>query len=315
MNKNSKILITGGHGKVGKRLKEILDQNGYINVTSIARSDVDLRYLNQVEDFIGELKPTHVFMLAAKVGGIQDNLLYPADYLIENLEIEVNLFKSLIQFKPEKCIFACSAGAYPIDSPNPKTEEMFMSGRPESSNGGYVIAKILGVKLAEMLNKQYGIVTISPMISNIYGTYDNYSLDKSHVISSLIKKIAVAKHLNLSEVELLGTGEAKREFIHVDDVVNGLIFLMSHFNKSEIINLGVGYDIKIKDLANLIANKIGYHGSFKWDGPKTEGMSQRLCDISKIIQLGFMPQISLVEGLDKTIKEFYSLNFDLSQGL
>ena len=315
MNKNSKILITGGNGKVGRRLKEILDLSGYKNVTSIGRNEVDLRYLNQIEDFLGKLRPTHVFMLAAKVGGIQDNLKFPADYLIENLEIEVNLFKSLIQFRPEKCIFACSAGAYPIDSPNPKTEDMFMSGRPESSNGGYVIAKILGVKLAEMLNKQYGIVTISPMISNIYGTYDSYSLDKAHVISSLIRKIAIAKNLNLPEVQLLGTGEAKREFIHVDDVANGLIFLMGNFNKSEIINLGVGHDIKIKDLASLIASKIGYSGNFKWDGPKTEGMRQRLCDISKIIQLGFTPEITLENGLDKTIKEFYSLNFDLSQGL
>lgn len=308
MNETSSIVVTGASGKVGRRLIEMLSVAGYKNIHGITRSDLDLSDAVEVKKYFHRIAPTHVFMLAAKVGGIQDNLKYPADYLVENLKIQMNIFEALVDVKPQKCIFACSAGAYPIDTPNPKVESMFMSGRTESSNEGYVIAKIVGVKLAELFHKQYGLLTVSPMIANIYGTYDNYDLTKSHVISSLIRKIVTAKELGEPEVCLLGTGEARREFIHVDDVARGLIFLMQNFTLCEIINLGSGYDISIKELATLIAKKIGYQGGFQWDGPRTDGMKQRLCDISKLRSLGFETQIDLEAGLDQTIKEFYALN-------
>jgi len=312
MKKNSRILITGAGGKVGKRLSEILQKNGYKNVRPITRQEVDLTNSDEVNNFFINAKPEYVFMLAAKVGGIQDNLLMPAEYLIENLKLQINVFEAMVKCRPIKCIFACSSGAYPTNSPNPKTEDMFMSGKNEQSNEGYILAKILGVKLAEMLNKQHGLLTISPMIANIYGTYDNYNLDRAHVISSLIKKIAIAKKNQDTAVSLLGTGNARREFIHVDDVVSGLILLMEKYNKNEIINLGIGKDISIKELASLLATKLNYTGYFNWDGLSTEGMKQRLMDSSKIEKIGFKSKISLEEGIDRTIEEFYQLNPDLA---
>jgi GDP-L-fucose synthase len=311
MDKKSVIMVTGASGKVGRRLLDFLSAEGYENVFGLNRAGLDLLDATDVENYVARVRPTHVFMLAARVGGIQDNLDYPAEYLVENLKIQINLFDALKKHKPQKCIFAGSSGAYPIDVPNPKTEDMFLSGRIEPSNEGYVIAKIVGIKLAEFYHRQYGLLTVSPMIANIYGTYDNYDLKRSHVISSLIRKIVTAKERGESIVNLLGTGEARREFIHVDDVANGLIFLMQHYSRCEIINLGTGRDISIRELADLIAEKVGYHGAFHWDGARSEGMKQRLCNISRLEGIGFKPKISLDAGLDQTIKEFYALGLDL----
>lgn len=307
MDKNSTIVVTGACGKVGRRLVDMLKVNGYLNVHGLTRSNLDLLDGAAVEKYISTILPTHVFMLAAKVGGIQDNLRFPAEYLVENLKIQINLFEALRKNKPEKCIFASSSAAYPIDSPNPKTEDMFLPGRVEASNEGYVIAKIVGIKLADFYFKQYGLVTTTPLIANIYGTYDNYDLNKAHVISALVKKIIDAKRMGVRVVKLLGTGEARREFIHVDDVVNGLIFLMKNCDHCKIINLGTGVDITIKKLATLIANKLDYQGEFYWDGTRSEGVKQRLCDISKLKSYGFEPQISLDAGLDRTIQEYCAI--------
>jgi GDP-L-fucose synthase len=304
MDVNSTIVVTGAGGKAGRRLLDILAFEGYKNVHGLTRSQADLLDAEAVEKYIARILPTHVFMLAAKVGGIQDNLKFPAEYLVENLKIQINLFEALRKHKPQKCIFAASSAIYPIDSANPKTEDMFVPGRVEASNEGYVIAKTVGVKLADFYFKQYGLMTISPMIANIYGTYDNYDLKKSHVISSLVKKIVHAKRSGEGAVHLLGTGEAKREFIHVDDVARGLIFLMKSELQGGIVNLGTGSDISIRDLALLIAAKVGYHGDFRWDGARSEGVKQRLCDISKLKKLGFTPQIDLETGIDRTIKEY-----------
>jgi GDP-L-fucose synthase len=308
VNLDSKIVITGASGKVGRRLLEVLKGAGYSKIYDLGRKEVDFLDGDAVLEKISEIAPTHIFMLAAKVGGIQDNLRYPAEYLVENLKIQINLFEAVRKTMPLKCIFASSSAAYPIDSPNPKKEDMFIPGRVEASNEGYVIAKIVGMKLAEFYFKQYALVTTTALIANIYGTHDNYDLGKAHVISSLIKKIADAKSLGLDTVHLLGTGNARREFVHVDDVVNGLIFLMKDKIQCEIINLGTGEDITIKDLANLIAKKLDFKGDFQWDGAKSEGVSQRLCNISKLKERGFEPKINLDLGLDRTIQEYIKIH-------
>ncbi len=304
MDKNATIVVTGAGGKAGRRLLDILALQGFTRVHGLTRPQVDLLDGAAVDSFISETRPHYVFMLAAKVGGIQDNLKFPAEYLVENLKIQINMFEALRKYKPLKCIFAGSSAIYPVDTPNPKTEDMFVPGRVEASNEGYVIAKTVGLKLADFYFKQYGLVTVSAMIANIYGTYDNYDLKKSHVISSLVKKIVHAKRSGEKAVHLLGTGEARREFIHVDDVARGMIFLSQSGLESGIVNLGTGTDISIRDLALLIAKKVDYRGDFQWDGARSEGVKQRLCDITKLKNLGFVPQIDLESGIDRTIKEY-----------
>jgi GDP-L-fucose synthase len=308
MNKESKILVTGATGMVGSELVKSLKARGYGNLLTPSRSELDLRNFEQVDRYFSKHQPSYVFMIAAKVGGIAANMADPVGFLEENLEIELNLFKACHKHKTKKNLFLGSSCIYPKDSPQPMKEEYLMTGPLEPTNEGYAFSKIVGLRLAQYYFEQYKMSTICLMSSNIYGTNDTFELSRSHVMSALVRKFVDAKDQGLSEVTLWGTGIAKREFIHVEDVVQAILFFMlSDYNKPNIINVGTGYDISIRELAELIRSKVGYQGELKWDTTKLDGMLRKCMDVSKMTQLGFTPSISLDQGITRTIEEYNAL--------
>lgn len=307
MEINDKILVTGSSGMVGSNLVEHLINNGYNNILTPNRSELNLLNFNSVDNYFSKYCPDYVFMIAAKVGGIGANVQDPVGFLIENLEIEINLFKVCLKYKTKKNLFLGSSCIYPKDSPQPMNEEYLMTGVLEPTNEGYALSKIVGLKLTEYYYKQYGMLTVCPMPCNIYGTNDHFDLEKSHVLTALVKKFVDASLNDSSEVVLWGTGVARREFIHVSDVVRGLLFLMNNYDKTDIINLGTGIDHSIKELAEIISRKVGYKGNIFWDSSKPDGMMKKCMSIEKLKKIGFNAVMSIDKGIDLTIKEYYNL--------
>src|SRR3989344_2878251 len=300
MDKNAKIYVAGHEGLVGSAIFRELKKNGYSNIITQTREGLDLTRQEEVENFFQKEKPEYVFLAAAKVGGILANDRYSADFIRDNLMIETNVIDSAYKNSVKKLLFLGSSCIYPKLALQPLKEEYFLTGDLEPTNKAYAVAKIAGIVMCQSYNKQYGTNFISVMPTNLYGEGDNFNLNNSHVIPAMIRKFDEAKKNNLKEVVLWGTGSPRREFLHVDDLANACVFLMNNYDDGEIINIGVGEDLSILELANMVKKIVDYEGNIIWDSSKPDGAPRKLLDISKIKLLGWSPKVSLADGIKKT---------------
>ncbi|HOP74618.1 MAG TPA: GDP-L-fucose synthase [Bacillota bacterium] len=300
MDYGAKIYIAGHTGMVGSAILRKLTQLGYTNLVYQPRQKLDLCDKKAVEIFFREERPEYVFIAAAKVGGIYANMSYPADFIYNNLMIQTNLIDASYRYQVKKLLFLGSSCIYPRFTPQPMKEEYLLTGLLEPTNEPYAIAKIAGIKMCQAYNRQYNTNFIAVMPTNLYGINDNFDLETAHVLPALIRKIHEAKVAGRPYVEIWGTGTPRREFLYVDDLADACIFLMNHYNESDIINIGTGKDISIKELADLLKTIIGFQGEFQWDNSKPDGTPRKLLDVSKINRLGWKAKVSLEEGIRKT---------------
>jgi GDP-L-fucose synthase len=309
MEKNAKIYIAGHTGMVGSAIIRKLKQLGYNNILTKSSKELDLRNQEAVFSFFKENKPDYVFLAAAKVGGINANNTYRADFIYENLIIEANIIHASYLNKVKKLLFLGSSCIYPKMAPQPLKESYLLTGTLEHTNEPYAIAKIAGIKLCESYRLQYGCNFISVMPTNLYGPNDQYDLNKSHVLPALLRKFHMAKLNNEPFVEIWGSGTPMREFLHVDDLADACLFLMENYSEAELVNIGTGTDITIKDLALLIMKITGYKGQLKFDNTKPDGTPRKLLDVSKIHTLGWHHKIELEEGITKVYNEVQEMEF------
>ena len=304
MDINSKIYIAGHRGMVGSAIHRNLQKKGFKNFIFRTSQELDLRDQKQVAQFFEQEKPELVFLAAAKVGGIQANNTYRAEFLYDNLMIQNNVIHQSYLNKVKKLLFLGSSCIYPKMAPQPLKEEYLLSGYLEDTNEPYAIAKITGIKMCESYRRQYGCDFISVMPTNLYGPNDNYNLNNSHVLPALIRKFHEAKESNAPSVEMWGTGSPLREFLHADDMADACVFLMQNYNGQKHVNIGVGVDLSIKDLALLVKKIVGYTGEIKHDLTKPDGTPRKLMDVSFLHSLGWKHKIELEQGITEVYKEF-----------
>ena len=297
MEQNAKIYIAGHNGMVGSALMRKLAKEGCQNIITRSSSQLDLRIQESVNNFFAEEKPEYVFLAAARVGGINANNIYRADFLYDNLMIESNVIHASFKNHVKKLLFLGSSCIYPKLASQPLKEEYLLTGLLEHTNEPYAIAKIAGIKLCEAYRDQYGCNFISVMPTNLYGPNDNYNLENSHVLPALLRKIITAKKNNAPSVEIWGSGKPFREFLHVDDLAEACYYLMNNYDEPTLINVGTGVDISILELALLIKKITGYAGEIKNDPSKPDGTPRKLMDVSKINALGWQASISLEDGI------------------
>ena len=307
MIKGDKIYIAGHRGMVGSAILRGLYKKGYDNVIFRKSNELDLRNQAQVNDFFKKEKPTHVFLAAAKVGGILANNTYRGEFLYENLMIQNNVIHAAYQTGVKKLMFLGSSCIYPKLAPQPLKEEYLLTGVLEPTNEPYAIAKIAGIKMCDAYRAQYGCNFISVMPTNLYGPNDNYDLQNSHVLPALIRKFLTAKKNNAPSVSLWGTGKPLREFLHADDLADACLFLMDNFNEEGFVNIGTGEDLPILELAQLVQKTVGYEGKIELDATKPNGTPRKLMDVSKLHNMGWRHQISLEEGIKKVVEEVKDL--------
>jgi GDP-L-fucose synthase len=307
MDKNSKILITGSLGMVGSSLVKILSKEGYTNLIFPTKKNLDLRDQKKVEEFFLKEKPEYVFHLAAVVGGIHANNNYPAKFIFDNTQMQLNVIDCSNKFGVKKLLFPGSACTYPRLATQPIAEESFLSGFLEPTNIAYAASKINGIIAAQSYHKEFGLNVVIPMPTNVYGEADHFELENSHVIPALIRRFHDAKLKKDDEVIIWGSGSVMREFIYVDDLAAALLFLMLNYSNSDIINVGTMIEISIKDLAVKIAKIIGYKGDIIFDKSKPDGMPRKCLDSSKIIKMGWKSKINLDQGLEKSYQYYLSL--------
>ena len=306
MERTAKIYIPGHRGMVGSGLERKLKKEGYRNILTRASHELDLRNQQAVNEFFEKEKPSYVILAAAKVGGIYANNTYRAEFIYDNLMIEANIIHAAYLNNVTKLLFLGSSCIYPKMAPQPLKEEYLLSGYLESTNQPYAIAKIAGIEMCDSYRSQYGCNFISAMPTNLYGTNDNYHPENSHVLPSLVRKIKLATKNNDDEVLVWGSGKPRREFLHIDDLVDACLFLMDNYDEKGIINIGSGEELSIMELANLIGELIGYKGQFKLDTTKPDGTYRKILDVSKINSIGWRSKISLREGLTNVLED---LNF------
>ena len=304
MNKTDKIYIAGHNGMVGSAIHRKLLEQGHNNIVTRNSSELELRDQQAVAKFFEQEKPDYVFLAAAKVGGIQANNTYRAEFIYDNLMIENNIIHQAYKNNVTKLLFLGSSCIYPKLAPQPLKEEYLLSGYLEPTNEPYAIAKIAGIKLCESYMDQYGSNFISAMPTNLYGPNDNYDLETSHVLPALIRKFHEAKAAGKLEVEIWGTGKPMREFLHVDDMADACYFLMQKYNDKQFVNIGTGKDITIRELAETIMDVVGYKGKLTFNTEKPDGTPRKLMDVSKIHNLGWQHKIDLKEGIEKTYQDF-----------
>jgi GDP-L-fucose synthase len=309
MNNSSLIYIAGHRGMVGSAIVRKLQQEGYENLLVRTSSELDLRNQESVDAFFKSYKPEYVFLAAAKVGGIVANNTYRADFLYDNLMIQNNIIHASYKNNISKLLFLGSSCIYPKYAEQPMKEESLLTGSLEPTNEPYAIAKIAGIKLCDAFRSQYGCNFISAMPTNLYGPNDNYDLQNSHVLPALLRKMIVAKRNNAATVEIWGSGNPKREFMHVDDLADACHFLMQHHNESGWINIGVGYDVSILELAEIIRDVVGFEGELVFDASKPDGTPRKLMDSSRLNALGWNASIRLRDGIQKVYQEIQSLPF------
>jgi len=306
MNKNSKIYIAGHRGMVGSALVRRLEKEGYTSIITRTSKELDLRNQQQVADFFTKEKPEYVFLAAAKVGGIHANNTFRADFIYDNLMMEANIIHQCYVHKVAKLLFLGSSCIYPKLAPQPLKEEYLLTGLLEPTNEPYAIAKIAGIKMCEAYKDQYGCNFISAMPTNLYGPNDNYDLNNSHVLPALLRKFDDAKKQGLKSVEVWGSGTPKREFLHVDDLADACYYLMMTYNDKQLVNIGTGEDISIKDLASLIKDIVGFKGELVFDSSKPDGTPRKLMDVSKLAGLGWKYTIDLEQGIQSVYKEAFN---------
>ena len=296
MDSESRVYVAGNTGLVGSAIVRMLHWKGYTNILSSPSKSWDLRNQMDVERFFRVNEPEYVYLAAAKVGGIGANAYYPGHFIYDNLMIQTNVIHAARKFGVKKLLFLGSSCIYPKFAEQPITEDQLLSGHLEPSNDSYAIAKIAGIKMCQAYRKQYGFNAISLMPTNLYGPNDNYDLDSSHVLPAMIRKFHEAK----DKVTLWGDGSAMREFLYVDDLAEAAFKCMVDYDSEDIINVGTGKDITIKDLAETIADVVGFKGEIVWDTSKPNGTPRKVLNVDKIKSLGWKPKVSLREGIQKT---------------
>ena len=301
IDKDAKIYVAGHRGMVGSAIVRALRQAGYDNLIMRTSRELDLRDGEKVAVFFAETRPEYVFLAAAKVGGILANSSFPADFLYDNLAIQTNVFHQAYMHGVKKLLFLGSSCIYPRDCPQAIREEYLLAGPLEPTNEWYAIAKIAGIKMCQAYRKQYGCNFISAMPTNLYGPGDSFDLETSHVVPAMLRKFHDAKESGVPP-RLWGTGDPRREFLHVEDCAEACLFLMKHYSDQKIINVGAGKDIAIVDLAILLAHVVGYAGAVLWDSSKPDGTPRKLLDCSRLNALGWRPNISLREGLESSYR-------------
>lgn len=304
MNRDQKIFVTGHRGMVGSAIERLLQRGGYANLLTADHSALDLRQQAAVLDFFARERPDVVVMSAAKVGGIAANQREPAAFLFDNVSIQNNLFEASLKYGVKRVVYLGSSCIYPAQCPQPMREEHLLTGQLEPTNEGYALAKIVGLKMAKYFQDQYGLSTMCLMPCNLYGTNDHFDLERSHVLSALVRRFVDAFEEGKPFVTLWGTGVARREFLHVDDLARAVLFLEPKLSTPDFINVGSGEDISIYDLAHLIAKHVGFEGEIRWDNSKPDGMLRKLLDSTRLRETGFRPEIGLDAGIAKTIAEY-----------
>ena len=300
MDSESRVYVAGNTGLVGSAIVRMLHWKGYTNILSTPSSHWDLRNQSDVERFFRVNEPEYVYLAAAKVGGIGANAEYPGHFIYDNLMIQTNVIHAARKYGVRKLLFLGSSCIYPKFAKQPITEDQLLTGPLEGSNDAYAVAKIAGIKMCKAYRKQYGFNSICLMPTNLYGPNDNYDLDSSHVLPALIRKFYEAAMLRHGKVTLWGDGSALREFLHVDDLAEAAFTCMKDYDSDEIINVGTGKDISIKELAMTIADVISYKGDIEWDTSKPNGTPRKVLNVDKIKSLGWEPKIELKEGIQKT---------------
>lgn len=304
MDKNAKIYVAGHRGMVGSAIVRCLEKNGYTNIITRTHAELDLTRQNDVEEFFAKEKPEYVFLAAAKVGGIIANSEALADFMYDNMILEMNVIHEAWRNNCKKLLFLGSSCIYPRMAPQPMPESCLLTSELEKTNEAYALAKISGLKYCEFLNKQYGTDYISAMPTNLYGPNDNYHPTHSHVLPALIRRFHEAKEKGLKVVTCWGTGSPLREFLYVDDLADACVFLMNNYSGNETVNMGTGNELTIKELTELVAKIVGYEGEIKWDTTKPDGTPRKLLDVSKLEGLGWKYKTELEEGIRLTYQDF-----------
>jgi GDP-L-fucose synthase len=304
MEKSAKIYVAGHRGLVGSAMIKMLRERGYSNFILREMKDLNLREQAAVNRFFSEEKPEYVFLAAAMVGGIHANNTYPADFIYDNLLIECNVIHASYLNRVKKLLFLGSSCIYPRECPQPMKEEYLLTGPLEPTNEPYAVAKIAGIKMCQAYNRQYGTKFISVMPTNLYGPNDNYHPENSHVLPALIRRFHEAKEANRPFVEAWGTGSPRREFYYSEDMAEACIYLMETYDGSEIVNIGCGEDMTIRELTELVARTVGYQGEIRWDTSKPDGTPQKLLDVSRLHSLGWTKHTPLEAGLKLAYNDF-----------
>ena len=304
MEKDESIFIAGHRGLVGSAILRKLSAEGFTRLLTRTRSELDLTNRLAVDEFFAHERPAIVIMAAARVGGIKANNDEPVEFLLENLQIQNNTIYAAYKNGVRKLLFLGSSCIYPKDAPQPIPESALLGGPLEPTNEAYAIAKIAGVKLCQAYTREYGANFISAMPTNLYGPNDNFDLETSHVLAALLRKAHEAKESGASEIVVWGSGEPRRELLHVDDLASACLFLLQNYDGPEIINIGTGADLAIRELAELICEVVGFAGGLAWDVGQPDGTPRKLLDISKISSLGWKPRIPLREGIARTYDWF-----------
>ena len=303
MKQTSKIYIAGHRGMVGSAIVRLLEQRGYKNLVTKTSTELDLRNQLAVNDFFAKEKPEYVFLAAAKVGGILANNTYRAEFIYDNLIIQSNIIEAAYRSGVKKLLFLGSSCIYPKLAPQPLKEEYLLSGYLEPTNQSYAIAKIAGIEMCDAYRAQYGCNFISAMPTNLYGPNDNFDLNGSHVVPALLRKVMTAKEQQLDSVTIWGSGTPRREFLHVDDMADACLFLIDNYDEPGQVNIGCGEDLSILELAQLIAEIVGFTGKIQTDTSKPDGTPRKLMDVGKLHRMGWQHAISLQEGIERVYRE------------
>ena len=304
MQPTDKIYVAGHRGMVGSAIVRRLRDRGFNNIIARTSAELDLKDQAAVKTFFESQRPDYVFLAAAKVGGIMANNTYRAEFLYDNVMIQSNVIDSSWRTGVKKLMFLGSSCIYPKMAPQPLKEEYLLTGPLEPTNEPYAIAKIAGIEMCDAYRSQYGCNYISVMPTNLYGPNDNYDLNNSHVLPALIRKFHEARVNNAPEVVLWGTGSPRREFMHADDVSDACLFLMQHYDEPGLVNVGVGHDLEIRELAAMIRRIVGYTGEIRWDESKPNGTPRKIMDVSKLHRLGWKASIGLEEGIRGVYEEY-----------
>jgi GDP-L-fucose synthase len=305
LDPSSRVFIAGHRGLVGAALVRRFQHAEFRNLILRTRAEVDLTAREAVFRLFRETAPECVIIAAARVGGIAANIAAPVDFLLENLQIQNNVLEACQRFQVKKTVFLGSSCVYPREAPQPMHESCFMHGPLEPTNESYAVAKIAGIRLAQAMHEQYGLDVICPMPCNVYGPGDHFEFERSHVVSALVRRFVEAKQQNATTVILWGTGNARREFLHVDDLADACFFLVRHFRSPELVNVGSGVDFAIRELAEIVGRVVSYTGHVEWDTTKPDGMPRKLLDVAKLQALGWRSKIGLEEGLGMVVEDFH----------
>lgn len=306
IDRSSRVYVAGHRGVVGSGIVRRLQRAGFEDLVLRTRQEVDLQDADAVDGLFAETTPDVLVIAAARVGGIGANVADPVGFLVENLQIQNNLLLAAQRHRVGTTMFLGSSCIYPREAPQPMAESSFMHGPLEPTNESYAVAKIAGIRLTQALHEQYGMRVLNPMPSNVYGPGDHFEFERSHVVSAMVRRFAEAKDTGAGSVTLWGTGSARREFVHVDDLADACLFLLDNFDDPGIINVGSGIDYSIRELAEMVREVVGYEGEIAWDDTKPDGMPRKLMDVQRIRALGWRHQIEMAEGLRQVHSDFRS---------